>query len=78
MMESDEAELEDFPEAPVGEDNQDTAMSTDSPATTDVSAAEPVQIEDQPKRKRGKRKVLKKSTKRDEKGYLGMRFLDCY
>ena len=25
-----------------------------------------------PKRKRGKRKVLKKTTKRDEKGYLGL------
>jgi DNA polymerase delta subunit 3 len=26
----------------------------------------------EPKRKRGKRKVLKKTTKRDEKGYLGL------
>lgn len=69
MMEDDEPALEDFPDAPsTVEDSQDTPMTTDSPATTDVPAPE----EQQPKRKRGKRKVLKKTTKRDEKGYLGV------
>ena len=61
------SELEDFPhDAPPMEDSQDTVMTTESPATpvTDVAAEEP-------KRKRGKRKILKKTTKRDEKGYLG-------
>ena len=48
------------------EDSQDTTMSIDTPIT-----ATPEDQEPQPKRKRGKRKVLKKTTKRDEKGYLG-------
>ena len=47
------------------EESQDTAMSVESP----IGATPPSQ---DPKRKRGKRKVLKKTTKRDEKGYLGM------
>jgi DNA polymerase subunit Cdc27 len=49
------------------EESQNTAETTDSPQTV---ATDPVP--DEPKRKRGKRKVLKKTTKRDEKGYLGM------
>jgi len=65
-------ELEDFPaDEPAlrgaAEESQDSTMATaESPATpvTDSQA-------DEPKRKRGKRKVLKKTTKRDEKGYLG-------
>lgn len=50
------------------EESQDTSMAADSPATiaTDTPAGTP------PKRKRGKRKILKKTTKRDEKGYLGI------
>jgi len=70
-MEEDEPELEDFPEAPVAEDSQDT----DSQAMTEVCTTqeEPTPpTEEHPKRKRGKRKVLKKTTKRDEKGYLGI------
>jgi hypothetical protein len=62
-------ELEDFPpdEVPVvaQEESQDTAVSAESP----IMATPPSQ---DPKRKRGKRKVLKKTTKRDEKGYLGL------
>jgi hypothetical protein len=74
MMEDEEPELEEFPEAPtpIVEESQDTAM-TDSPAPTQGTAPETVEsAEDQPKRKRGKRKVLRKTTKRDEKGYLGI------
>ena len=48
------------------EESQDTSITADSPQTI---ATDP--IPDEPKRKRGKRKVLKKTTKRDEKGYLG-------
>jgi hypothetical protein len=63
------SELEDFPSdeppAAVQEESQDTAVSAESPFV----ATPPSQ---DPKRKRGKRKVLKKTTKRDEKGYLGM------
>jgi hypothetical protein len=81
MMEEDEPEgfypfsniltieLEDFPpEAPPMEESQDTSITADSPATvaTDTPADEA------PKRKRGKRKVLRKTTKRDDKGYLGI------
>jgi hypothetical protein len=33
--------------------------------------------DDLPKRKRGKRKVLKKTTKRDDKGYLGSHSKKC-
>jgi hypothetical protein len=60
-------ELEDFPpDAPAMEESQDTTVSADSPQ---IIAADPSSQE--PKRKRGKRKVLKRTTKRDEKGYLG-------
>jgi len=60
-------ELEDFPpDAPAMEESQDTTVTPDSPQT--VATDPPSQ---EPKRKRGKRKVLKKTTKRDEKGYLG-------
>src|ERR1700737_3364456 len=67
MMEDDEPEeLEDFPpdEAvnALVDESQDTA-ATDSPAG-DIAPDEP------PKRKRGKRKVLRKITQRDDKGYL--------
>ena len=64
-------ELEDFPPDPAPvEESQSTALSVDSPATAITEP--PVAAEDQvPKRKRGKRKVLRKTTKRDEKGYLG-------
>jgi DNA polymerase delta subunit 3 len=44
----------------------------DSPATV---ATDPAPDYDAPKRKRGKRKVLKKTTKRDEKGYLGNSYM---
>ena len=57
-------ELEDFPpDAPVegGEEKVETPAESGAETPT----------EDIPKRKRGKRKVLKKTTKRDEKGYLG-------
>jgi len=63
------SELEDFPpdDIPAAsapqEDSQDTALSGETPMATPPSQ--------DPKRKRGKRKVLKKTTKRDEKGYLG-------
>ena len=64
-------ELEDFPADELvpaaAEESQDSTMATaESPATpaTDSQA-------DEPKRKRGKRRVHKKTTKRDEKGYLG-------
>jgi DNA polymerase delta subunit 3 len=61
------SELEDFPpDAPVVEESQETV--TDTVATADSPATDiPI---DEPKRKRGKRKVLRKTTKRDEKGYL--------
>ena len=63
-------ELEDFPpDAPATEEHQDTEGTANSPPTVEV-AAEPASQEF--KRKRGKRKVLKKTTKRDEKGYLGI------
>ena len=61
-------ELEDFPpdEAPAApEDSQETGMSVDSPPMNTPPSQDP-------KRRRGKRKVLKKTTKRDEKGYLGL------
>lgn len=64
------SELEEFPAdepvPPATEESQDTIATADSPQT----AATDSQV-DEPKRKRGKRKVLKKTTKRDEKGYLG-------
>jgi DNA polymerase subunit Cdc27 len=62
-------ELEDFPPDPPLEDSQDTSIAVDSPvpAATDMTVNE-----EAPKRKRGKRKVLRKTTKRDEKGYLGI------
>jgi hypothetical protein len=60
-------ELEDFPpDAPAMEESQDTTMTEDSPQPVTVDTAS-----DEPKRKRGKRKVLRTSTKRDKKGYLG-------
>jgi hypothetical protein len=60
-------ELEDFPpDAPELEENKDDAMKTESPPAAVVEV-----VSDEHKRKRGKRKVLKKTTKRDEKGYLG-------
>ena len=60
-------ELEDFPpDANAMEDSQDTAVTADSPATPPTDT-----VTEEPKRKRGKRKVLKRTTKRDEKGYLG-------
>ena len=63
-------ELEDFPpdEVPVvQEESQETAVSGEFPPVATPPSQEP-------KRKRGKRKVLKKTTKRDEKGYLGLSF----
>lgn len=81
MMEDDEpeggilhvctliVELEDFPPDPPLEDSQDTSIAVDSPAPV---AADIVADEEAPKRKRGKRKVLRKTTKRDDKGYLGI------
>jgi|SRR5579859_5155316 hypothetical protein len=62
-------ELEDFPPDPPLEDSQDTSIALDSPAPV---AADIAADEEAPKRKRGKRKVLRKTTKRDEKGYLGI------
>jgi DNA polymerase subunit Cdc27 len=60
-------ELEDFPpDAPTMQESQDTTVTEDSPP-----ASAPETVSDEPKRKRGKRKVLKRTTKRDEKGYLG-------
>ena len=76
MMEEEEAELEDFPpdvsEPPVAEESQETA---DTPLT--ATPTEPTGAEE-PKRKRGKRKVMKKTTKRDEKGYLGITFREGF
>lgn len=61
------SELEDFPpDAPAMEESQDTTMTEDSPQPT-----APDTVSNEPKRKRGRRKVLKRTTKRDEKGYLG-------
>ena len=42
-------------------------MDSPAPIAADIAADE-----EAPKRKRGKRKVLRKTTKRDEKGYLGI------
>ncbi len=62
-------ELEDFPpDVPTVAENQDASVAADSPATTATDAGP----DDQPKRKRGKRKVMKKTTQRDAKGYLGI------
>ena len=64
-------ELENFPpDAPAMGESQDTTVTADSPQTIETDP--PSQ---EPKRKRGKRKVLKKTTKRDEKGYLGSIYL---
>jgi DNA polymerase delta subunit 3 len=48
------------------EESQDTAVPENSQQTEATDT-----VLEEPKRKRGKRKVLKKTTKRDEKGYLG-------
>jgi hypothetical protein len=61
-------ELEDFPpDAPAMEESQDTSIAADSPVTIPTNT--PAEAS---KRKRGKRKVLRKTTKRDDKGYLGI------
>ena len=64
-------ELEDFPadELPPAaeEESQDSTMATAESPATPATASQA----DEPKRRRGKRRVLKKTTKRDEKGYLG-------
>jgi hypothetical protein len=49
------------------EERQDSTMTVDSPPK---ETTEPVHNE--PKRKRGKKKVMKRTTKRDDKGYLGI------
>jgi hypothetical protein len=56
------------------------AESQDTEVTADSVAAESSAMDtadEQPKRKRGRRKVLKKTTKRDDKGYLGNHFKKC-
>ena len=55
------------------EEIQETAVTADSPQT--VATDPPSQ---EPKRKRGKRKVLKKTTKRDQKGYLGTHISETF
>jgi hypothetical protein len=59
-------ELEDFPPDEAIGDTKDDSMTVEPPQVTE----EPAPVE--PKRKRGKRKVLRKTTQRDEKGYLGI------
>ena len=78
MMEDDESEgvhcpevhayleLEDFPPEAAVEESA-TPMLVDSQPQEAVEPAD-----EEPKRKRRKRKVLRKTTKRDEKGYLGI------
>jgi DNA polymerase subunit Cdc27 len=56
-------ELEDFPEEAPKEETEEIPIPSKPKDEVSIPAGS--------QRKKGKRKVLKKTTKRDEKGYLG-------